>query len=245
MERKDLFGSVSTDRPKSKARSAVAFSVAVLVNFVAVATLVISPLLATNELPLIHRDSPYVMRADIVLPTEPSAPKKTESVPKDPNAPNPKGAPPESPDKISPEPPRVPEWTPPTAPCPGCLPPTGGPEGPPTLGPPPPPTPPKPEPPPPPTKPVRISSSEMPRQVVRVNPTYPTIAQSARVEGVVIIEAIIDRFGNVVNANILRGQALLNEAALSAVRQWKYEPHKLNGEPVPIIMTVTVTFSLK
>jgi len=242
---KEIFGSLSTPpNNRGSVRRTVAFATAIAVNLFVMTAMVVGPLFATNELPLIHRDNSYVMRADIVLPTEPPAPKKNENVPKGPELPNPDGAPIEPPSKISPESPRVPRWEPPTAPCPGCLPPTGGPEGPPTLGPPPPPTPPKSDPPPP-QKPVKISGSQMPKQKVRVSPTYPTIAQSARVEGIVIIEATIDTFGNVINANILRGQALLNEAALTAVRQWKYEPYRLNGEAIPVTMTVTVNFTLR
>ena len=74
---------------------------------------------------------------------------------------------------------------------------------------------------------------------------YPPIAQSARVQGIVIIEATIGPDGKVRDAKVLRGQPLLNDAALSAVRQWEYTPTLLNGVPVPVIMTVTVTFTLQ
>jgi protein TonB len=78
-----------------------------------------------------------------------------------------------------------------------------------------------------------------------VQPVYPPIAISARVQGRVIIEATIDRHGKVGEAKVLRSIPLLDQAALDAVRQWEYTPTLLNGEPVPVIMTVTVNFTLR
>ena len=78
-----------------------------------------------------------------------------------------------------------------------------------------------------------------------VPPQYPDIARSARVEGVVIIEAIIGTDGKVEQARVLRSKPLLDEAALAAVRAWEYTPTLLNGRPTPVIMTVTVQFSLR
>jgi protein TonB len=77
-----------------------------------------------------------------------------------------------------------------------------------------------------------------------VNPVYPPIAQSARVQGVVIIEATIGTDGKVKDARVLRSVPLLDQAALDAVRQWEYSPVLLNNVAVPVIMTVTVQFSL-
>jgi protein TonB len=77
-----------------------------------------------------------------------------------------------------------------------------------------------------------------------VDPAYPPIAQSARIQGIVIIEATISEDGHVVNARILRSVPLLDQAALDAVRQWEFTPTLLNGAPVPVIMTVTVNFTL-
>ena len=78
-----------------------------------------------------------------------------------------------------------------------------------------------------------------PRKVVDVAPVYPVLAMKAGVEGIVIIEATIDPRGRVVNATVLRGVPVLDEAALEAVRKWVYTPTLLNGVPTPIIMTVT------
>src|SRR5207244_9090148 len=74
---------------------------------------------------------------------------------------------------------------------------------------------------------------------------YPAIAQSARVQGVVIIEATIGPNGAVQEAKVLRSIPLLDAAALDAVKQWEFTPTMLNGAPVPVIMTVTVNFTLQ
>ena len=76
-------------------------------------------------------------------------------------------------------------------------------------------------------------------------PVYPPIAQSARVSGVVIIEATIGTDGRVKDAKVLRSIPLLDQAALDAVKQWQYSPTLLNGVPVSVIMTVTVNFTLQ
>jgi TonB family protein len=76
-----------------------------------------------------------------------------------------------------------------------------------------------------------------------VKPVYPAIAQSARVAGVVIIEATIGPDGKVMDAKVLRSIPLLDQAALDAVRQWEYTPTLLNGVPVAVVMTVTINFT--
>jgi periplasmic protein TonB len=106
------------------------------------------------------------------------------------------------------------------------------------------------EPPPPPPAapmaPYRVSQGiRQPAKIRDVQPAYPTIAQSARVQGVVILEAIIGVDGRVQEARVLRSIPLLDQAALAAVRQWVYTPTLLNGVPVPIVMTVTVTFVIR
>jgi protein TonB len=78
-----------------------------------------------------------------------------------------------------------------------------------------------------------------------VSPVYPPIAQAARVQGIVIIEAIISPAGRVLDARVLRSIPLLDAAALDAVRQWEYTPTLLNGVPVSVVMTVTVNFQLR
>jgi TonB family protein len=81
-----------------------------------------------------------------------------------------------------------------------------------------------------------------PVKVHDVPPVYPEQARSAGIAGVVIIEATVDATGTVTAAKLLRGQPLLDEAALAAVRQWRYEPTVLNGVAVPVVMTVSVAF---
>lgn len=83
-----------------------------------------------------------------------------------------------------------------------------------------------------------------PAKIRHVPPVYPSIAQQARVEGIVIIEAVIGIDGRVKQARVLRSKPLLDDAALEAVRQWLFTPTTLNGVPVPVIMTVTVNFKL-
>jgi protein TonB len=93
---------------------------------------------------------------------------------------------------------------------------------------------------------VRIGGQiPQPQKTTHVNPVYPPIAQSARVQGVVIVEAIIDREGKVGYSRILRSIPLLDQAALDAVNQWEFTQTRLNGSPVPVIMTVTVQFTLQ
>ena len=80
--------------------------------------------------------------------------------------------------------------------------------------------------------------------VHQVKPTYPPLARSARVQGSVILEAIIDRGGRVENLKVLSGHPLLVPAAFEAVQQWRYRPTLLNGQPVEVLTQVTVNFSL-
>lgn len=109
-----------------------------------------------------------------------------------------------------------------------------------------------PPPPPPPTTqppapkgPVRVGGQvKEPSKLRHVAPQYPDIARQARVQGMVVLEALISRSGEVQNVRVIRGVPLLNDAAVAAVRQWRYTPTTLNGVPVPVVMTVTVNFTL-
>jgi protein TonB len=105
--------------------------------------------------------------------------------------------------------------------------------------PPPPPAPPKP------SGPVRVGGKvKAPSLVNRVNPEYPAVAQSAQVEGAVVLEATVGKDGRVDSVRIVNGNPLLNASAIAAVKQWRYEPLQLNGDPVPFILTVTVSFRM-
>jgi protein TonB len=84
-----------------------------------------------------------------------------------------------------------------------------------------------------------------PVKIVDVAPVYPPLAVRARVAGVVTIDAVIGVDGRVTEARVLRSAPLLDNAALDAVRQWRYTPTLLNGVAVPVILTVSVNFALK
>jgi protein TonB len=98
---------------------------------------------------------------------------------------------------------------------------------------------------PPPSGPYRPGGRiREPRKVVHVPPLYPDIARLARKEGRVILEALLDVTGKVEAVKVLRSEPLLDDAAVRAVQQWRYTPTELNGVPVPVLMTITVVFSL-
>jgi protein TonB len=85
---------------------------------------------------------------------------------------------------------------------------------------------------------------EAPALVYRIDPVYPTLAAAGGLEGSVILEAIVGREGRVESVRVLRSQRVFEEAALEAVRQWRYAPVLLNGHPERFILTVVVTFTL-
>ena len=84
-----------------------------------------------------------------------------------------------------------------------------------------------------------------PTKVKDVQPVYPAAAKSARVSGVVIVEATIGADGKVIDAKVLRSVPMLDQSALDAVKQWEFTPTLLNGKPVPVVMTVTINFKLE
>jgi len=100
-----------------------------------------------------------------------------------------------------------------------------------------------------PPTPLRVGGDvSKPIRIQYVDPVYPELARKARIQGVVILEAIIDENGNMVEARVLRspGKAFgFDEAAIEAIKQWKFKPGLQNGVPVPVIYTLTVQFLLK
>jgi periplasmic protein TonB len=78
-----------------------------------------------------------------------------------------------------------------------------------------------------------------------VNPIYPRLAVQSRVHGVVVLAAVISKDGTVESLRVISGHPLLNQAALDAVKQWLYRPTLLNGDPVEVETTITVTFTLQ
>ena len=97
-----------------------------------------------------------------------------------------------------------------------------------------------------PTGPIRVSELlQSPKKIVDMRPVYPDVARQARIEGTVILEAVLDRNGRVDQVRVVKSVPLLDPAALDAVRQWRYTPSVLNGQPVAVLMTVTIRFTLQ
>jgi protein TonB len=100
--------------------------------------------------------------------------------------------------------------------------------------------------PPPPARVVRIGGQiKEPKKIRDVRPVYPDLAVQSRVSALVILEAEVDTRGYVRAAKILRGHPLFDDAALEAVKQWRYQPLLLNGEPTGFVLTVTINFNLQ
>jgi protein TonB len=111
----------------------------------------------------------------------------------------------------------------------------------PTVAPPPPPPPVKKAPP----KRIRVGGSvQQARMLRRVNPVYPALAKSARIQGTVQLSAIIGKDGRIAELTVMNGHPMLIQAALSAVQQWQYKPTLLNGTPVEVATQVNVVFTL-
>ena len=93
--------------------------------------------------------------------------------------------------------------------------------------------------------PIRVGDGvPPPRKIHDVPPVYPSAARTLRVQGLVILEATIGPTGEMVDVEVLRSVPELDEAAVAAVEQWRYEPTLVDGEAVPVVMTVTITFAL-
>jgi protein TonB len=241
---RDLFdvGSTPTALTRPFGRYTVLGSAALHLGIVGVVLIV--PLLADTVLPKPDLGRVQYVNATFVPPSPPAAPPAAAPAVR---APNHDAAPITPPDRIIEERP-----APPVNFATGGIDPTGAPpNGLGTLGDPlgtaptAPPQPPL----------VRLASPLTPHpvggaigepvKIHHVAPLYPSIAQAARVEGTVIIQAIISTDGAVQEARVMSGSPLLNDAALSAVKQWRYKPTTLNNQPVAVIMTVTVAFRLQ
>jgi protein TonB len=101
-------------------------------------------------------------------------------------------------------------------------------------------------PPPEPIAPMRLHSGmKAPVKVADAATAYPVIARNAHIQGVVILEAVLSAQGGVESVRVLRSIPLLDQAAVDAVQQWRFTPALLNGQAVPVVMTVTVNFTLQ
>ena len=78
----------------------------------------------------------------------------------------------------------------------------------------------------------------------RVQPDYPVIAKRAGIQGQVVISALISKEGAIENLRVLSGHPMLVPAAMSAVKQWRYRPYILNGDPIEVDTQITVNFVL-
>jgi periplasmic protein TonB len=211
----------------------------IVVHFGFIAGVVVAPLFATDDLPVPPRVTEFV-RVVAALPDPPS-PRR----PPQPEQPSPHIAPLEAPERITPEEPREPPRMVDTAELavvggvdsPGAVV-RGDIAGGDLVAPPAPPpvTPPA---------PIRVGGLvKEPQKIRDVAPRYPLVAQQTKVQGVVILEAVISESGVVQGVRVLLSKPLLDEAAVEAVRQWRFTPTLLNGQPVPVVMTVTVNFRL-
>jgi protein TonB len=102
-------------------------------------------------------------------------------------------------------------------------------------------------PPPPPAEPVRVGGNVTePVKTKNVQPAYPAEARQKRIQGIVILDVVVDATGHVGDIRVLQSpDPLLSDASIEAVRQWEYRPALLNGEPIAVLMTVTIDFSLQ
>jgi protein TonB len=95
------------------------------------------------------------------------------------------------------------------------------------------------------SRPLPVSSGVLAGNLIApIHPEYPAIAKAAHVEGTVVIDAIISRTGAIESMHVLSGPAMLQPAALAAVRQARYHPFLLNGQPTEVQTTITINFRM-
>lgn len=230
---RDMFGDVTSPSVKIGNRKWYTVPVSLGSHLLIVAAIALIPILAPALLPIPDTDIPYIIHA-IKMPDPPPPPRRVEPQPVTPVA-NPNAAPIEAPKGITPEAPlqagfendqRLDSII------------VGDPSAGDVIV-----APPKPA---APTEPLRVGGIiKTPVKIAGDSPVYPDLAQRVRKQGMVIIEATIDVDGNVINARVLRSEPLLDQAALDAVKTWRYTPTLLNGIPVAVVMTVVVQFQLQ
>ena len=233
---RDLFGDV--DRPSTRVgtRSRYTVPLSLAAHALAIAGILAATILGPAVLPS-PATGELILLADMHIP-EPPPPRIVAAKVTPVAAVNPNAAPVVAPDHIAPEVLVPDDIHVSNATVAGII--AGTTDFSTVVGEPPPPLPPAP------MTPVPVGGKiRPPTKTVDVPPVYPPLAIAARVEGTVIIEATIDTDGRVRSARVLRSPPMLDTAALTAVAQWSYTPSLLNGVPVPVIMTVTVTFKLR
>ncbi|MGC1646329.1 MAG: energy transducer TonB [Candidatus Sulfotelmatobacter sp.] len=97
------------------------------------------------------------------------------------------------------------------------------------------------------SEPVRVRTSDKIMQgliIKKIAPVYPPLARQARIQGLVVMKVLISKTGDVENIQLFSGHPILAPSAIEAVKQWKYKPYLLNGEPVEVETNVTVNFTL-
>ena len=210
-------------------------AVSVCAHAAVVVAILVAPTFATTDLPDPRRPLTFESITPIVTPTipvalrsQPTQPAATQSIPLI----EPTQLPPDTPPAVPDIPPDL------VAPGGTGVPPTlFAPLGDPVVAPPQAPAR---------KDPVRVGGViRPPTRVVYVAPVYPPLALAVRKEGTVILQAVIDEQGSVREVQVLRGDQLLNDAAMLAVTKWRFTPTELNGTTVPVVMTVTVAFTLQ
>jgi protein TonB len=231
----DLFGDVSDPSVRVGSRSGYTVALSLVAHLVVIVVVLLVPLMATGMLPV-----PAGTVVFVATPPPPEPPPPPRAAPPEKPMPvAPDAAPVEAPHAITPETGLEEGWEEKVPGVDGGMGTVMG-DVSNMLAPPPPP------PPPPPQKPVIVGGKiAAPRKLRDAAPIYPTIAQSARVQGMVILQATIGADGRVTDVTVLRSIPLLDQAAVDAVRQWEYSPTLLNGVPVPVVMSVTVSFALR
>ena len=209
------------------------FAFSVLAHAAAIAWVIIAPALATDTLPDPLRTASFIVIRPVLPDPIPVRPAQAATAP----TPNPISL--EPPDGIQPEP-AVEPIDPPSLAVPGPSI-TGVPFGEAVVGgeplPPPPPLQPK--------EPMPVGGLILPpKKIVEVAPIYPPIALAAGKTGMVILQAVISEDGTVREVKVLRSDPLFDRAAMDAVKQWRFTTPMLNGQPIPVVMTVTVGFTL-
>lgn len=232
---RDLFGAVTDPSARRPARKWSTVLLSFVAHAAVITMLVVIPLLATGALPVPKSGAMVMAVLPPPVPSPPPAPRPAVVTP----VANADAAPIAAPTGVAPEPELAAGFE--TAvPTDGFVVgiESGGVDTT-IVAPPPAPT-------PAPQTPVRVGGViNTPAKTHDVAPTYPALAAAAHIEGVVIIEATIGADGRVQDARVLRSVPLLEQAALDAVRQWVYTPTTLNGVAVPVVMTVTVRFTLQ